>query len=214
MKNKLKWKDIYNENKNRRYQEIVGIKKEDIEIESNPSQLIKSKKYYVLLIYLIIIAFTLFAFRSNLKIAIAIIAFFIVLGGCFFIFNYYKLACKKEGLYIKFGIQEGFFKYDRIKNIYISRFNDSSYLLSIRTYNVVIRYVDNYNRLKELFFDASFLNKEQVIEFLNNFEVKDVEVATYKNYERFKLLKKIGKVALIVAFIIIVGVIGYMNLNR
>ena len=68
--------------------------------------------------------------------------------------------------------------------------------------------------MKELFFDATFLNKEQLIEFLNNIEVKDVETNKYKNYERFKLLKKIGKIILIVGFIIVVGTIGYINLNK
>lgn len=214
MKNSLKWKNIYKDYKDRRYQEFVSIKKEDVEIESNPSQLLKSKKYYVLLISLAIIAIILFAFRNNLKIALAAIGFLFAIGSLFFLFNYYKISFKKDGLYIKFGIQQGMFKYDRIKSIYISRFNDSSYLFSVRTYNVVIRYVDNFNRLKELFFDATFLNKEQLIEFLNNIEVKDVETNKYKNYERFKLLKKIGKIILIVGFIIVVGTIGYINLNK
>ena len=214
MKNKLKWKDIYNENKNRRYREITGIKKENVEIESNPTTLLKEKKYYILLVFLILVAIVLYTFRNDLKIALIVIAF--LLGSCviFFFFNYYKLACNKDGLYIKFGFQEGLFKYDRIKNIYISRFNDSSYLLSIRSYNIVIRYVDNYNRLKELFFDATFLNKEKALEFLNNFEIKDEEDNKYVNFERFKLLKKIGKVVLIVGFIVIVGILGYMNLNK
>ena len=214
MKNSLKWKNIYNDYKNRRYQEFVSIKKEDVEIESNPSQLLTSKKYYILLVSLAIIAILLFAFRSNLKIALAAIGFLFAIAALFFAFNYYKISLKKDGLYIKFGIQQGMFKYDRIKSIYISRFNDSSYLFSIRTYNIVIRYVDNFNRLKELFFDATFLNKEQLVEFLNNIEVKDVETNKYKNFERFKILKKIGKLILIVGFIIIVGTIGYINLNK
>ena len=214
MKKSLKWKDIYKNYKDRRYQEFVGIKKEDVEIESSPSQALKNMKYYILLGALIVIAIILYAFRNNLKIALAAIAFLFAFGALFFVFNYYKIALKKDGLHIKFGLQQGIFKYERIKSIYISRFNDSSYLLSIRTYNIVIRYVDNFNRLKELFFDATFLNKEQLVEFLNNIEVKDVETNQYKNFERYKLLKKIGKIILIIAFLIIVGTIGYINLNR
>jgi hypothetical protein len=214
MKNSLKWKDVYKNYKDRRYQEFVGIKKEDVEIESNPSELLKTKKYYILLITLIIIAVLFFTFRNDLKIGLAAIAFMFAIAGMFFAFNYYKIAFKKEGLYIKFGIQQGTFSYDRIKSIYISRFNDSSYLFSIRTYNVVIRYVDNFNRLKELFFDATFLNKEQLIKFLDNVEVKDVETSRYKNFERFKLLKKILKILLIVAFLIVIGTLAYIRLYR
>ncbi len=214
MKTKIKWKDIYINNKKRRYSEITGIKNTNVEIESKPSKLIKEKPYFAILISLILIAISLYTFRNDLKIAFIVIAFLAFAGFCFFIFNYYRLVCTEDGLYIKFGIQQGLFKYDRIKSIYLSRFNDSNYLFSIRTYNIVVRYVDNYNRIKELFFDASFLNKEQAIAFLENFEIKEVESEQYKNYEKFKLLKKVGKIALIVAFIVIVGLIGYMHFNH
>ncbi len=213
MKSSIKWKDIYNDNKHRRYSEITGIKKEDVEIESNPSKLLKEKAFWFGLASLIIIAIILYTFRNNLKIALIVMGFFLFAGVSFFFFNYYKLKCTKDGLYIKFGMQQGLFKYDKIKSIYISRFNDSSYLLSIRTYNIVIRYEDNFKRLKELFFDASFLNKEQVVEFLNNFEIKEAEEDKYVKYEKFKLLKKVGKIALIVAFIVILGLIGYTKLK-
>ena len=213
MKNKIKWKDIYNDNKKRRYSEITGIKKENVGVESNPTKLLKEKPYYVILISLILIAISLYTFRNDLKIALIVIAFLFIVGICFFTFNYYKLECTKDGLYIKFGMQQGVFKYDKIKSIYLSRFNDSSYLISPRTYNIVIRYEDGYNRLRELFFDATFLDKQTAIEFLNNFDIKEAEESKYVNFERFKLLKKIGKVVLIVAFVIIVGFLGYMNLN-
>ena len=213
MKSSIKWKDIYNDNKQRRYSEITGIKKEDVEIESNPSRLLKEKSFWFGLASLIIIAIILYTFRNDLKIALIVIGFFLFAGVSFFYFNYYKLKCTKEGLYIKFGMQQGIFKYDKIKSIYISRFNDSSYLFSIRTYNIVIRYEDSFKRLKELFFDASFLNKEQAIEFINNFETKEAEEDKYVNFERFKLLKKVGKILLIVAFIILLGIIGYTKLK-
>lgn len=214
MKTKLKWKEIYKEKRNNRYYEVTGIKKENVEIESSPIKVIKKYKYYVALISLVIIAFVFYSFRNDIKIALSVIAFFILASSFFVLFNYYKLTCGKDGLYIKLGFQNAMFNYDRIKSVYISRFNDSSYLFSIRTYNIVIRYIDNFNRLKELFFDASFLNKEQALEFLNNFELKEVESEDYKQYEKLKLLKKIGKVVLIVLFIIIVGLIGYNQLSK
>lgn len=214
MKTKLKWKEIYKEKRNNRYYEVTGIKKENVEIESSPIKVIKKYKYYVALISLVIIAFVFYSFRNDIKIALSVIAFFILASSFFVLFNYYKLTCGKDGLCIKLGFQNAMFNYDRIKSVYISRFNDSSYLFSIRTYNIVIRYIDNFNRLKELFFDASFLNKEQALEFLNNFELKEVESEDYKQYEKLKLLKKIGKVVLIVLFIIIVGLIGYNQLSK
>ena len=212
MKNKLRWKDIYNENKNKRYCEVTGIKKEDVEVETNPKRVLKEKKYFIIIAVILITALVLFTFRTNLKVAFIVLAFLAATGALTFLFNYYKLSCQKDGLYIKFGLQQGLFKYDRIKSVYLSRFNDSSYLLSIRTYNLVIRYVDNYDRLKELFFDVSFASKEQIKEFLENFEVKETEDTKYRNFEKFKLLKKIGKILLIVAFIAFIGIVAYISM--
>lgn len=213
MKSELKWKDIYNKYKTKRYGEITGIKKEDVFIEANPSNFIKSHAYLIIIASLIIVAITLFTFRSDLKVAGLVLLFLLGAGALFVFFNYYKIGCVKEGLYIKFGLQQGTFKYDRIKNVYLSRFNDSSYLFSIRTYNIVILYEDNLNRLKELYFDVTFTDKQQLVEFLDNFNVKEIESTQYNNFERFKLLKKIGKILMIVAFIVIVGMYAYIRIH-
>ena len=210
---KLKWKDVYNENKQRRYSEIAGIKEENVEIESNSFRVLKDRKYIILVAAIIFSAFLIWSFRKDIKLLLFVLGFFAVAGICFFVFNYFKFRCQKDGLYIRFGVQEALFKYDRIKNVYLSRFNDSSYLFSIRTYNIVILYEDNLNRLRELYFDVTFTDKQQLVEFLDNFNVKEIESTQYNNFERFKLLKKIGKILMIVAFIVIVGMYAYIRIH-
>lgn len=215
MKSGVKWRNIYKDKRNNRYYEITGIKNTDVEIESSPLRFVKQNKYWVALVFAIIIAIVVYAFRKDLKIALAVAAFITIAFVFFVIFNYYRIACTKDGLEIIYGFQRVVFSYDKIKSIYLSRFNDSSYLFSVRTYNIVIRYKDNFSRLRELFFDASFLNKDQALEFLNNFEMKEVESEEYRKYEKFKLLKKIGKVALIILFVLaIIGWVGYTQIGK
>lgn len=203
----LKWKDIYNNNKQRRYCEITGIKKEDVEIESNSFRVLKEKKYLTLIIIVILTGIILYTFRNDIKVFFMVMAFFVIAGICFFVFNYFKIKCMKDGLYVRFGMQEGLFKYEKVKSVYLSKFNDYSFLIPSRGYSIVIRYSDNNNRIKELSFANHFLNKQETLDFLENFEIKEVENENYVNFERFKILKKVAKVVMVILFILfIIGV--------
>lgn len=206
---KLKWKDIYNDNKNRRFCEITGIKKQDVEIESNSFRVLKEKKYYAIAIIVIFTLILLYTFRKDLKVFLMVMVFFAIAGACFFIFNYFKFKCMKDGLYIKFGMQQGKFSYEKIKSIYLSKFNDYSFLIPSKAYNIVIRYIDNNNRIKELSFPNYFLNKQDTINFLDNFEIKEIKNEKYVSFEKFKILKKVAKIAAFALFLIILFVIAF-----
>jgi len=202
---KLKWKTVYNENKQRRYSEITGIKKEDVEIESNSFKTLKERKYIILTASIIILIALIWSFRKDIKVLLIVLAFFAIAGVCFFIFNYFKFICQKDGLYVRFGFQEGKFKYSQLKSVYLSKYNDYSFLIpSKRIYSLVIRYVDNNNRLKELSFPNYFVKPDDVMKFLDNFEIKEAEETDFVQYERFKILKKIGKVVVVVLFLVTV----------
>ncbi len=201
---KLKWKDVYNNNKKRRYCEITGIKEENVEIESNSIKVLKERKYIVLIASLIIIALLVWTFRNDIKILLVLVLFFLAAGICFFIFNYFKFKCDKDGLYVKFGFQEGKFPYDKLKGIYISMFNDYSFLIPIRkVYSIVIRYIDNNGRIKELSFPNYFIKPEDTEKFLENFNIEEAEQVKYVQFERFKVLKKIGRVLLFIFFVLL-----------
>lgn len=200
---KLKWKDVYNNNQKRRYCEITGIKEEDVEIESNSFKVLKERKYIVLIASLIIMALIIWTFRNDIKILLILLAFFAVAGVCFFVFNYFKFKCTKDELYVKFGFQEGKFSYDKLKGVYLSRFNDYSFLLPVKKiYSFVIRYSDNTGRIKELSFPNYFVKPEDAEKFLNNFNIEEAEQPKYVKYERFKVFKKVGKAMIFIIFVL------------
>ena len=211
-KSNLKWKDIYNNNKQRKYCEITGIKEENVELESNSYKSFKNNKYYVIAISIIITLVLLYTFRNDLKVFGIVMLFLAVMGVGFYIFNYFKFKCVKEGLYIKFGIQQALFSYDKIKSIYLSKFNDYSFLIPSRGYSIVVRYADNNERIKELAFPNHFLNKEETEKFLNNFTIQESENKSYVNYERFKTFKMVAKTVGIVLFAIII--LYFLILNK
>lgn len=201
---KLKWKEVYNNNKKRRYCEITGIKEENVEIESNSFKVLKERKYIVLIASIIIIALLVWTFRNDIKILLILLAFFIGSGICFFVFNYFKFKCLKDGLYVKFGFQEGKFSYDKLRGVYLSKFNDYSFLIPAkRVYSIVIRYTDNTNRIKELSFPNYFIKPEDTEKFLSNFDIKEAEESKLVQYERFKILKKLFKAAIFIVFVLL-----------
>ncbi len=211
---KLKWKDIYNNNKQRRYCEITGIKKQDVELESNSFRILKQNKYLSIIIAVILIAILFFTFRKDMRVFLIVLAFFAVAAICFFIFNYFKFKCTSNGLYIRFGMQEGLFPYEKLKSVYLSKFNDYRFLIPSNGYSIVIRYYDNNNRIKELSFANYFLNKQETINFLENFNIKEERNNRYITYEKFKVLRKIIKVTAIVVFTILIFVAVYINMKN
>lgn len=211
---KLKWKDIYNNNKQRRYCEITGIKKQDVELESNSFRILKQNKYLSIIITVILIAILFFTFRKDMRVFLIVLAFFAVAAICFFIFNYFKFKCTSNGLYVRFGMQEGLFPYEKLKSVYLSKFNDYRFLIPSNGYSIVIRYYDNNNRIKELSFANYFLNKQETINFLENFNIKEERNNRYITYEKFKVLRKIIKVTAIVVFTILIFVAVYINMKN
>ena len=189
----LKWKDIYNSYKSRKYYKVTGIKKEDVEIVSNSLEVLKEKKYLISFIAIVFTALLAYALRGDIRLFFMLIIFFIAVGIGFFFINYYKLKCTKDGLYVRFGMQEGTFPYDRVMSVYLSRFDDNNIIVPSKTYSIIIRYKDKNGKIKELSFANYFISKEEMVDFLNNFEVEETENKQYVHFERFKRLKKIAK---------------------
>ena len=206
---KLKWKNIYNENKQRKYCQITGIKQYDVELESNSLKSLKQRKYIILAIVIICAAIIIWTFRSDIKVLLMVLGFLTVAGCAFFIFNFFRFKCLKDGLYVRFGLQEGVFPYDKIKSVYLSKYNDYSFLLpNSKSLCIVLRYEDSFNRIRELSFPNYFLSKEQTVEFLDNFIISEEPVEKFVNFEKFKLLKRIGKIALfVIAILTILGLL-------
>lgn len=201
----LKWKDIYKNNIDRRFCEITNIKQSNIGLESDVKKFLKNRKILLIILSIIVLILLIITFHKDLKVLLVVISFLIAIAGCFIFFNHFKLQCLEDGLFIKFGFQQGKFPYERVKNIYLSKFNDYSFLFPSRTYNIVIRYIDTFNKLKELSFPNYFVSKEDMVKFLENFEIKENKNNEYVNYERFKMVKQILKILGFVVLVVFVA---------
>ena len=207
---KLKWKEVYKSNKQRKYNNVKGIKEENVELESNSFKTLKRRKYIVIISLLICLVLLVWTFRRDLKLLFIVLAFFIVASIGFFIFNYFKLRCDKDGLYIRFGFQEAKFDYSKIKNVYLSRFNDYNFLIPVKKiYSVVIRYKDSFGRIKELSFPNYFLTPEETEKFFDNFDIEAESEGQIVQYERLKLFKRIAKITVFILFGLLILVLFF-----
>jgi len=211
-KDKLRFKDVFILHKNKRFNEIIGIESENAALISNPKKIIKENKYIIIITSIIVIALLLSTMYND------IITFFITLlflfGICLIVtvFNAFKFVCSKEGITISFGFQKVFFPYEKIKCIYISKYNDYSFLHLVKDYNIVIKYVDTNGIIKELSFSTLFVSPEETNEFINNFKVDERISEEEVKFEKFKIIKRILKIALFALFIM--AIIVYYSLGR
>ena len=209
----MKTKDIYKENKERKYCQIVDIKNENVEVESAPIKVIKENWKKYLAATLIILAIIIFTFYKDLKVLFSVIAFFAFIALLSIVSNIYSMKCKENSLSLKFNFQKFELPYSRIANIYLSKDFTANDLIPMINYNLVIRYVDNMNFLKELSFSTMFLKEEKLKEFLDNFVISNEEQAKSVKYEKYKLFKKILKSSAFIIFIIALIVVVCLKIK-
>ena len=204
-------KEIYKENLGRRYHNVIKINREEVEINSNPLPSIKKNKFPIIIASLIAVLLLLLALYKNLN------TFFVVLGFLFFViilglyFNNYSIKCKKDVLSLKWNFQKFDLPYSHLKSVHLSRDFTGLDVLPMISYNIVIRYIDNLNFIKELTFPANFLNPEEVKNFLENFIIEENEAEDCIKFERYKRFKKVMKVFGFIIFVILVAIIVYAS---
>lgn len=195
----MRFKEIFLENKDRRYCNITKVKKENMTLSINPIRKLKENWIVLLGILVVIIGFLLINF--NLKIflvSLVLIAFFVVV----YIFgNKAILKCDKESLYIKQGFQENKIPYSKIKTVFISRAAELMLFVPTYSYNIIIRYEDNFSFIRELNFSLMCADENEVKEFIENFEIdKKIDQRIVK----FEKRKFIGRLLTFVITIIAV----------
>jgi len=202
---KMKWRTLYKENVNRRYNEINQIVNENATLHSNPIKRIKENKFVYLTVTLIVLAILAFAFwGTSISIFFIVIAFFAVMFGLILYFDSYKMICTKDGLYVKFGFQETMLPYGILKNAYIDKKNDYTFGVPLRDYNITLRYSDALGFLKELTFPTYFLKIEETKKFLENFIIDNKNSEDSVQYEKGKILKNILRGLLFIGFVVFI----------
>ena len=211
----MKLKDIYRENLERKYRNVINTKGKEAELKSIPLDAVKKHKYVIIIISLITILIILFSFRNNINTFFIVLGFLIFMGLTAFYFNNYSMQCKKDVLSLKWNFQKFDLPYSHLKSIFLSRDFSGLQVLPMMTYNIVIRYIDNLNFIKELTFPASLLQPEELKEFLDNFIIEEIDAEDCKKFERFKKIKSAIKVLGFIVFAILVGIIIYSSfINR
>lgn len=197
-------KEIYldEKNKNRKYCSITKVNKENIKLEMKPIQKITDN--WIVLLAILVVIIGLLILNFNIKyflVSLALIASFVII----FIFgNRAVIICDKNTLNIKQGFQKSNIPYSNLKNVYIGRVMDSPFLFPSRSYNIVIRYEDNFNFLRELEFSLLCADEKEVNEFINNFTIEEKVEEKYVIYEKRKFWRRIFSALLTVTLFVII----------
>ena len=139
----MKLKEIYMENKARRYSSVKKVIKENIVLEMDPIEKIKENWIVLTAIFVIAIGFLLLDYNPKyFFVCLAIMLFLVIL---FIYGNKAYLKCDKDSLHIRQGFQKLNIPYTQLKSVYIGRIKGFSY-------NIIVRFQDNFSFLRELEF--------------------------------------------------------------
>lgn len=210
----MRFKEIFLENKERRYCNITKVKKENIALLIDPIRKIKENWIVLLGILVVIIGFLLINFNYKIfLVSLALIAFLVVV----YIFgNKAILKCDKNLLYIKQGFQENKIPYSKIKSVFIARATELMLFIPTYSYNIIIRYEDNFSFIRELNFSLMCADEDEVEKFIENFEIdKKIDQKIVK-FEKRKFIGKLLTciVTLIVVIFIFMYVYRYINFDN
>ena len=197
----MKLKEIYIKNQSRRYSDINKIKKENIKLEINQLKKIKDNWIILLAILVGIIAILLLDF--NPKYFIASLALILALVIIFIFGNKSTLICDKNKLKVKQGFQKLDIPYEHLKNVYIGKVNGLLFFLPAITYNIIIRYEDNFSFLRELEFSLFCADEQEVNNFINNFVIEEKIEEKYVIFEKRKLIRRIFSSIITIALCVI-----------
>lgn len=182
-------KEIFLENKDRRYYNVSRVKKENMTLVVDPVKKLKENWIVLLGIFVVIIGFLLINFNMKiLGISMALIAFFVVV---FIYGNKAILKCDKNSLNIQQGFQKNKIPYSKVKGVFIARAIDLMLFIPTYNYNIIIRYEDPFSFIRELNFSLMCADEDEVKKFIENFEINKTVDQKIVKFEKRKLIWKI-----------------------
>ena len=207
----MRFKEIFLENKDRRYCNITKVKKENMTLVIDPIRKIKENWIVLLGILVVIIGFLLINFNSKIfLVSLALIAFLVVV----YIFgNKAILKCDKDLLYIKQGFQENKIPYSKIKTGFISRAAELMLFIPTYSYNIIIRYEDNFSFIRELNFSLMCADEDEVKEFIENFEIENKINQRIVKFEKRKFIGKLLTFIITIIAVVFIFMYVYRYIN-
>lgn len=207
----MRFKEIFLKNKDRRYCNITKVKKENMTLVIDPIRKIKENWIVLLGILVVIIGFLLINFNSKIfLVSLALIAFLVVV----YIFgNKAILKCDKDLLYIKQGFQENKIPYSKIKTVFISRAAELMLFIPTYSYNIIIRYEDNFSFIRELNFSLMCADEDEVKEFIENFEIENKINQRIVKFEKRKFIGKLLTFIITIIAVVFIFMYVYRYIN-
>ena len=162
-------------------------------------------------IFFVIIGFLLINFNSKIfLVSLALIAFLVVV----YIFgNKAILKCDKDSLYIKQGFQENKIPYSKIKTVFISRATELMLFIPTYSYNIIIRYEDNFSFIRELNFSLMCADEDEVKEFIENFEIENKINQRIVKFEKRKFIGKLLTFIITIIAVVFIFMYVYRYIN-
>lgn len=207
----MRFKEIFLENKDRRYCNITKVKKENMTLVIDPIRKIKENWIVLLGILVVIIGFLLINFNSKIfLVSLALIAFLVVV---YILGNKAILKCDKDLLYIKQGFQENKIPYSKIKTVFISRAAELMLFIPTYSYNIIIRYEDNFSFIRELNFSLMCADEDEVKEFIENFEIENKINQRIVKFEKRKFIGKLLTFIITIIAVVFIFMYVYRYIN-
>lgn len=216
-KSKLTWKSVYQKCNHSRFSQVTNVL-ETAKIRSNIRNLLKNYGKIILITFIVIMIFLIATFWNNLTILFYAVLLLIALGIFAIIYGTYYINLEEDGVKFKINFQENKIPYNKLIGIYLTKKKKRFFFIPIYYYAIEItEYVDK-EKMNVYSFPTIMLNKKELIQFFNSFEVKVIkseeEEEEKLNEEKKSFHKAIGIVALILLIIIfIVSIILYVSSN-
>ena len=204
---KLTWKKVYQQCNHTRLSQVTNVLK-TAGINSNVANLLKNYGKMILFAFLVILIILILTFWNNLSILLCALLLLFALCAFAIVYGSYYIKLDKDGVKFKVNFQESSIPYNKLIGIYLTKKKKRVFFVPIYYYALEItEYVDK-EKMNIYSFPTIMLNKKELINFFNSFEVKIIkdeeEEEQKKEEERKNFHKAIGIVIGILLIILLV----------
>lgn len=206
MKNNIKWSELYKVCNHNKYCQITKVFRK-YTMKSNIKNFIQNYGKILLGIVIIFLALLIYTFRSNLIIVFycSILLFFMFLMASFN--STYKISLEEDKLIANINFADTIISYDKLENIYLSKEKFKILFMPIYYYSLKVSYYISDDRVNILSFPTLMLNKKNVKELFESFEVQsykkdDDEIENMDKKNQYKAIAIVAAILFIILVIV------------
>lgn len=205
--NKLTWKKVYQKCNHSKFSQVTNVFKK-AKINSNVINLLQNYGTIILIGLIIILTILIITFWNNISILLCALLLLFALCAFAIVYGTYYIKLDEDGVKFKVNFQDNIIPYNKLIGIYLTKMKKRFFFIPIYYYAIQItEYVDK-EKMNIYSFPTIMLNKKELINFFNSFEVKIIkeeeEEEQKKEEERRNFHKAIGIVIGILLIILFV----------